>query len=949
MKYLKPDINFINENRVQKGDDLNFILMTGGYLNIKNKSTFVNWFMNNFTKFSLKHNAGGIVFKVPREKPLPIICDIDVDLSREVTLKEEVFVELSEMIIDEFTKITGVTEPVEIVMTRRPEACYYKKVKKVWHAGFHLYILGRYTLQQSVQLRENVLKNINVKGFFTNIWGDSVLNSAEKIFDPALSKRSNGVLLIGCRKPNLKVAPHFIFFRGLWRNAWLTHKILGPGWHVEHLESFKELFERIYGFIWEKFTPTRKQDFTMGLKSATQPTHVSLPQQEFCNFNLKAFLEATKDKVPDNSKWKQLCVYFASQKLNPHTTNELCWKYWGHACKPEQRYETKKFMKSVTRFDVGKGSVVDYLANYGNNWEDHEIFGEDTRCLGYDTFLEMFDPKKKDAHLLAEVQAALKRTVSYVKELDQFTHLMEREVRDPSGNMTTLTHREFSKHAAFAGNDGFKVKIFPSKEELVKTLLRMVPKNPKSKEAFDLEDSVKKCIVAVEAAKNDKVAFGLAQSQFGAKIKYVKKPTHTILADLHDDVELKRYSTLVFLPYIGTLAAYIGKNELNTFDGFPLDGCPPSQVDIKSTLIWEYLYSVWGWNGENMRQLEFLLDLVAFKLQYPAIRTERIMLLISEKQGTGKSFFFEILTMVFGARYCNFHDSLDKFITRFNITDAAKIHIWLDDIETATRAQTQKLFPKVTCKQQEYEKKNETKFTLKEYSEIWITANAEPLYSTPEERRQLFFMASDYKLQDRAFFKRVYRETKLLSHSRAFFHFFKNRDVSKFSPADNPCPEIKGQAVVKCMAKPIIFVKDFFCTEEWYRLHKKPYVRNNIWVRELEVRREKDKIKLRISKKRLYYHFQCYMKEFYSGSRCQDLDTFYRSLEKVGIVPGEKRLMIGGPKGVKRFCVDLEFTGFEWVMRKLYNGIQIQTWCHVENLAQFVKNLKNYSDDDDLC
>ena len=182
----------------------------------------------------------------------------------------------------------------------------------------------------------------------------------------------------------------------------------------------------------------------------------------------------------------------------------------------------------------------------------------------------------------------------------------------------------------------------------------MSPKKPKSKEDYDLQDAVKKCILKVEAAQNDKDAFHIAQDKFKS-IKHEKKPTHTILADLHDDVELKRYSTLVFLPYIGQLTAYLGKSELNTFEGFPLDGCQPSPVDVKTTLIWEYLESVWGWNGENTRQLDFLLDLVAFKLQFPRIRSERIMLLISEKQGTGKSFFFEILTMVFGPRYCNFH------------------------------------------------------------------------------------------------------------------------------------------------------------------------------------------------------------------------------------------------------------------------------------------------------
>jgi len=215
----------------------------------------------------------------------------------------------------------------------------------------------------------------------------------------------------------------------------------------------------------------------------------------------------------------------------------------------------------------------------GGDWDEEEIFGKPPH-LGYDAFLEMFNPKKKKVHSQSEVQRALKRTVAYVKELDQFTHLHEREVRDPSGNKTILTHREFSKHAAFAGNDRFKVRIFPSKEGLIAMLQKMVPKKPKSKVDFDLEDSVNKCIAKVEESKTDEEAFGIAQQKFGSQIKPVRKSTSNILGELQNDVELTRYSNLVFLPYIGKLTKYLGKHELNTFDGFPLDGCPPRPCGV---------------------------------------------------------------------------------------------------------------------------------------------------------------------------------------------------------------------------------------------------------------------------------------------------------------------------------------------------------------------------------
>jgi hypothetical protein len=921
--------NFLKAHKVSHGEPCNFVVMSGGNYVIQNKDPFLNLFVCNLG--TEKTNDGGIVFKVEKSKLFPLIIDIDLDLSKKLELESDVieknYHNLVALILNEFQALTTLNEAVEIIVTRRPESCYFKPQKKVWRAGFHLYIVGQFSLTLSKQLRETCLKNIDFKSHFAG-WGCK--STDEQIYDKALSERRNGTILIGSAKPQISAGAHFIFFHAAWRNGFANERFFKPGWRKTHMADFRNIFYRLYSFIWD--APSEK------ICSGKTPHKVSSPKtvnkglaKSTRKFNLKAFLEATKGHVPNNLKYNQVCAYFASQGLEPKATCDICNPYWGYSDRETQTLMQKAV--DANDFRVTKASMIEFLQdNATQAWDEREIFGTE-QPFGYDTFLEMFDPKTKKAHNILDVQRALKHTVAYVKELDQFTHLVEREVRDPNGNKTTLTHREFSKHAAFAGNDGFKVRIFPSKEELIKILRKMIPKNPKSKEAFDLQDSVKKCIAKVEAAKNDKDAFDIAQEKFGSKIKHVKKPTHTILADLHDGVELKRYSNLVFLPYIGTLNAYLGKNELNTFDGFPLDGCPPSQIDVKSTLIWEYLVSVWGWNGSQTKQLDFLLDLIAFKLQYPRIRTERIILLISEKQGTGKSFFFELLTMIFGARYCNFHDSMDQYITRFNITDAAKIHIWLDDIQTATKEQTRQLFPKVTTKQQEYEKKNETKFTLKEYSEIWITANSDPLYLTPEERRQLFFKASDYKLQDRQFFKRVYRETKLLSHSRAFFHFFKNRDVSNFDPGRDPCPEIKGKAVEKCMAKPILFIKDFFCTSNWFQRYPRPN-----FMREFGLKKIGGKVRLRISRERLYLLFTCYMKDFYSGSRCHDVDSFFRSIEKVGIKLSG-RLMIGP---VKRYCIDIYFTQFKKTMEKLYKGIDILTWVHEENFDDFVQNMENF-------
>ena len=106
--------------------------------------------------------------------------------------------------------------------------------------------------------------------------------------------------------------------------------------------------------------------------------------------------------------------------------------------------------------------------------------------------------------------------------------------------------------------------------------------------------------------------------------------------------------------------------------------------------------------------------------------------------------------------------------------------------------------------------------------------------------------------------------------------------------------------------------------------------------------RKGDKITLMISKERLYDLYKGYSKDFYSNSRCQDIDSFYRSLEKVGIGPHAKRRMIGGSTGVRRTRIDIDFENFKNTMIELYKGIHIETWSHEENYAGFLKKMEDF-------
>ena len=69
--------------RVEKGKPYNFLKMVGGRYQIDTKDPFLKLFVQNL--FTQKISDGGVIFKVPKSVLYPIIIDIDLDLSANIT------------------------------------------------------------------------------------------------------------------------------------------------------------------------------------------------------------------------------------------------------------------------------------------------------------------------------------------------------------------------------------------------------------------------------------------------------------------------------------------------------------------------------------------------------------------------------------------------------------------------------------------------------------------------------------------------------------------------------------------------------------------------------------------------------------------------------------------------------------------------------------------------
>ena len=151
-----------------------------------------------------------------------------------------------------------------------------------------------------------------------------------------------------------------------------------------------------------------------------------------------------------------------------------------------------------------------------------------------------------------------------------------------------------------------------------------------------------------------------------------KKLISRILHDLHLSAGIQRFTNLVFKPY-STHNINISKNALNTFSGFPLLNYKPKKiVNVENTTIWRYLFEVVNFSQPDCLQMNYILDFLAWKLQYPARRSGRIWCIVAKTQGIGKSSFFHLCEMIFSKDHTLFHYNLDSLTCRFNQMNSSK-------------------------------------------------------------------------------------------------------------------------------------------------------------------------------------------------------------------------------------------------------------------------------------
>jgi hypothetical protein len=387
------------------------------------------------------------------------------------------------------------------------------------------------------------------------------------------------------------------------------------------------------------------------------------------------------------------------------------------------------------------------------------------------------------------------------------------------------------------------------------------------------------------------------------------------------------------MPYCGSRTP-TASSTLNTFSGFPFEKYTPTRkVDAEKTMLYEYLKEVFGF-GEKGALLDYILDRLAFMVQFPEIRSERITILRSKAEGSGKSFWARLCRGILGSQYVRFLDSLEAYLDKFNIQLMGSLVIFVDDVSASSARTTRRLFSKTTCSYQAYQQKNETTFQVPEFSDIFITANnTAPLHVTVDDRRQCVLEASDRQKQNRKFFGAVAEQLRDLDICYAFYKYLKHRPLGDFHPSKNPPSNAKAATITACRVKSHTFVGQFFAPHEWLKLYRPLYMSPAKWVEKVDISTLLGKRNIRMEVKQLYSLYKRFVHEQFPSSKARNQDTFLSELQDLGVVRHEKRQKVNGKN---HSAVDIQYPALAENWKRMYSS-EIGEWDSETSPVDFAK------------
>ena len=917
--------NFLDKARVrEKGKPYNLLNLCGGKYNIlpEVKDEFLD-LMESAIPLRNSRDRLSLSFVPPLDDRQPIRFDIDLRYSEKPSHDYQMFMNFGAALAEQVAQVSEGDLDWVIVAKPRP----YKK-KKVWKSGFHVYFPDTsISLLDSVRIRNASLDLVD------EILTEGHINSNEDVLDECVVTRKNGLMMAGCYKPGTDTGGRYnVICYGCYQGGQHQASLVGEQW-------WEDVPLRVlYGFAFEKERiplvplkpPTKTRKIIFSTPTKFEPKY---------SFRLEKFLEATKGWVPQLKDYNNLCMFMANSDVEERRAEELCNRAWNPPGSKSR--ETSRFIaKYRGNSDVGPWVVKTILEKHSSSLFDIDQILPREKFKFYDqyrTFLHKIST-------LEEIEQFVIDVINFVSSNCIFCWWRTEKEVDLEGNPYELQYLELSKKAPWrVGSDDVSLKVYPS-ELKIKEALREYTDNNKSKGREQLFQKILR-LLTPDCRLKGKELYLAAEELIG---EYVPKIELMRLGKVVDNLQLnhklRRYQNLKFKPYFGTTPT-THSHTLNIFTPFHLlHYAPKRNVDVRNTKVWEYLWHVLSWEKEDL--FEYWLDVLSDTILNCAVKKDRLSVLRSKGQGTGKSCLCKLFEGLLGSRYVTFFCSMDRVFSRFNAASCGKLILWVDDVAASTKSETQKLFALATAHKTTMENKGEKPVTLDEFSSLWITSNfKQALYCTSEDRRQQVFEASEARKRNKEFFTQLHREFRSMDVMKAWFDFLTSREISNnFHPKhSNPPSSARDETIHACMPMCHKFVYEFFLPADWpFRYYGPSSLgQGNVEVKSFQRGELKGKVVFRICRKSLYHVFKQWSKTNYPNSRQLSVETFQEQLKDCGLKATGKRVPLrrNSETLATMVCFDVNRERVEHFLKLMYPGKVLEPWECLSQLQEFKERI----------
>jgi hypothetical protein len=913
----------LDASRVKKGAQYNLVSMKCGtfYVPVHLFKKFLKYYGKALQEMT-SSTSESLVWSVRGKKFKPMTIDIDIIREGDTEFTDSELIELAEQLTSVIVKKADMDE-VGVFLTRKKIQPKVYQNHELFKTGMHIYIIGmEVTKAWAMQIRPSLLEIITV---FCK--AHKIINTPDEVMDDKVTPFGENGILFNCEfKPNCEDR-YYIFYRALFDQSFTNALYYKP---EQWLQSFTDNYDQLYSFLTDylgfadevikKIDVASPIETTVAIPTQTRTDYNSMTTN--LNFDLAKFLEDTRTRTPDHQEYCTIIYFLAHIKFPVDVASTLTNQYWNADGKWDTD-ETARIMNTYENADryFDKESVIKYYMRYSaDKWVEDIASLFSTRSTVYYNDCKRFMSGTYD---LDEVIAFITGFCDYVIEHKVFVYLAyTNEVY--KGKKIKNIRRVLSQHPPFKGTDDFEVSIRPSYEDVIKVVHKMI-KGLKPKKDKKRIEQLEQLLTLEENFMET------AQSTLKAAFPPPNRMDMSfILLRAQKQCKIKRYDSLTFYPYTLT-PPDLDSNVLNTFCGFPMMHYTPSRtVDPNKTMIMQFLYEVYNHGNEDMKQLNFILDLMSWKLKYPHLRSEKIWCVISSKQGTGKSTIFYLWEFLVGKKLCLFHCTLESLCCRFNIENSSKLIHHIDDLQASGPKETRKLFPIATARKLIYEGKGEKRIQMDEMAMLWVTSNFKsPLFTGAHDRRQVILPISPCWKGQKGKFDKLYDEMDDLDIAYAWFHFLLDREIGKFSPSDPPPIDGTPEAKLKCMSTSHRFIKDFFAQEDFPELLYDP--RSNISLCALS--NETELLVITCGKKTLYNAYKKFCQEFYSGSSVR-LNTFTDQILEVGVrLRGRTRYR---EYSTQVLSITLDYPSVAMKYDELYE-IELERWYCETNKTSFLR------------